>query len=203
MLYRLIGLLCCLSYLAAANGVAAQPNTSKLAVSCARARSGSITAALTCTDEAEAMRQLDESGCFARSAHAVVEVRDVWLARESLPANAAARDREIQLFMAGCLVEAHSKTQPPDAAEISAVGFLRRALVDTDAQVAGIAMMALAPVLSQDDIDMIVKQASVHATLVMPAVTALSFPCTVASAIGVAKIQSVYAGSLQAEEGFS
>jgi hypothetical protein len=169
-------------------------------VSCARAAPGSITAALTCIDKAEAMRQLDEAGCFVGNAPAVVEVRKVWLARESLPASAAARDHTIQLFMAGCLVEAHSKTKPPDAAEVSAVAFLRRSLADLDPQIAGVAMMSLAPVLSQDDIDIIVRRASVQAALVMPAVTALSLPCTVEAASGTAKIQSAYAGSEQGNE---
>jgi hypothetical protein len=156
--------------------------------------------ALTCMDKTEAMRQLDEAGCFVGNASAVIEVRNVWLARKSLPAGAAARDRTIQLFMAGCLVEAHSKTNPPDPAEVSAVAFLRRALADPDPQIAGIAMISLAPVLTQDDIAAIVKRASTESALVMPAVTALSVPCTVEGASGIAVIQSVYAGSERGDE---
>jgi hypothetical protein len=176
------------------------PKSDEAIVSCARAAPRSITSALTCMDKTEAMRQLDEAGCFVGNAPEVVEVRNVWLARESLPASAAARDRTIQLFMAGCLVEAHSKTDPPDPAEISAVAFLRRALADPDPQIAGVAMISLAPVLTKDDVDAIVRLASTQSALVMPAVTALSLPCSAEAKSGVASIQSVYAGSAQDNE---
>jgi hypothetical protein len=145
------------------------------------------------------MRQLDEAACFVGGAQ-VVEVRTVWLARESLPTNAAARDHTIQLFMAGCLVEAHSKTHPPDPAEVSAVAYLRSALRDPDPKIAGVAMISLAPVLAKDDIDIIVRLGSTEAALAMPAVTALSIPCTAAAKSGIAAIQSVYAGSEQGDE---
>jgi hypothetical protein len=176
------------------------PRSDEAVISCERAAPGSITAALTCIDKTEAMGRLDEAGCFVANAPAVVEVRNVWLARESLPASAAARDHTIQLFMAACLVEAHSKLKPADAAELSAVAFLRHALADPDPQTAGIAMLSLAPVLVQDDIAIIVERASTESALVMPAVTALSFPCTVEAASGIAKIQSVYAGSERGSE---
>ena len=88
------------------------------------------------------MRHLDEAGCFVNDA-AKVEVRNVWLARESLPLNAAARDSTIQLFMAACLVEGHSKTHPPDPAEASTVVYLRSALRVPDPQIVGVAMISL------------------------------------------------------------
>jgi hypothetical protein len=169
-------------------------------LSCAHAAPGSITAALTCIDKAEAMRQLDEAGCFVGNAPAVAEVRKVWLARESLPASAAARDRTIQLFMAGCLVEARSRTKPADVAEVSALAFLRGALKDPDPQIAGVAILSLALLLTQDDIAMIVRRASTESALVMPAVTALTLPCTVEAASGIVVIQSAYAGSERGNE---
>jgi hypothetical protein len=190
-------LLCCCSAMAAAYGVVGQSDEATM--SCAHAAPGSITAALFCADKAEAMRQLDEAGCFA-GAPAVLEVRNVWLARESLLANAAARDRKIQLFMAECLVEAHSKTHSPNAAEVSAVAYLRAALKESDPQISGVAMIALAPVLAKDDIDMIVRLGSTQSALAMPAVTALSIACTPESKSGIAAIQSVYAGSEQGNE---
>jgi hypothetical protein len=168
-------------------------------MSCANASSATITAALVCSDKAEAMRQLDEAACFVKSA-AEVEVRNVWLARESLPLNAAARDRTIQLFIAACLVEGHSKTHPPDPAEASAVAYLRSALRDSDPQIAGIAMISLWPVLTKDDIDTVGRLASTQAALVMPAVTALSLRCTAEAKTGVATIQSIYAGSEQGND---
>jgi hypothetical protein len=175
------------------------PRSDEAVISCERAAPGSITAALTCADKSEAMRQLDEAGCFVNNA-AEVEVRNVWLARKSLPATAAARDHTIQLFMAGCLVEAHSKTHPADPAEVSAVAYLRIALKDPDPQTAGIAMMSLWPVLTQDDVAIIVKRASTESALVMPAVTALTLQCTAEAKSGVATIQSVYAGSEQGNQ---
>jgi hypothetical protein len=146
------------------------------------------------------MRQLDEAACFAGAAPAVMEVGKVWLARNLLSPNAAARDPMIQLFMAECLVEAHSKTHPPDAAETSAVAYLRASLKDPNSQIAGIAMISLAPVLIKDDIDTIVRLASTESALAMPAVTALSIPCTTEAKAGIAAIQSVYGGSEQGNE---
>jgi hypothetical protein len=180
-------LLCCCFGTPAAHSGSPKSDVSKseAIVSCAHPPSGSMTAALICSDMSEAMGQLDEAGCFVVDSPAVVEVRKVWVARESLPANAAAHDRTIQLFMAGCLVEAHSKTKPPDPTEISAVAYLRNALADPDPQIAGVAMMALGPVLTEQDIDTIVRLASTQSALVMPAVTALSLPCTVETASGM------------------
>src|SRR5271157_389849 len=164
---------------------------------CMDARPGSITAALICADKKEAMQQLDVAGCFVAQAPAAVEVRNVWLSRESLPAIAAARDRTVQLFMAQCLVEAHSKTHPPDRAEKSAVVYLRNALKDADPQIAGIAMMSLAPVLNKNDIDTIVKLASTQFAIAMQAVTALGLRCNDEAKLGIAAIQLAYVGSSQ------
>jgi hypothetical protein len=191
-------LLCCCSAMAAAYGAVGQSDGATM--SCTHAAPGSITAALLCADKTEAMRQLDEAACFAGAAPAVVEVRNVWLVRESLPPNAAARDRTILLFMAECLVEAHSKTHPADAAEVSAVAYLRVALKDPNPQIAGVAMISLAPVLVKDDIDMIVRLASTESALAMPAVNAFSILCSAEAKAGIAAIQLVYAGSEQGNE---
>jgi hypothetical protein len=124
----------------------------------------------------------------------------VWLARESLPPDAAARDRTIQLFMAECLVQAHSKTDSPDAVAVSAIAYLRAALRDSDAQIAGIAMLSLGPLLTKDDIDIIVRLGSTDSALAMPAVTALGVACTAEAKSGIAAIESVYAGSQQGSD---
>ena len=188
-------LLCCFSAPPSAIG-----KSDDAVTFCVDARPGSITAALVCSDRAQAMRRLDEAGCFVGAAPAVGEVRKVWAVHESLPEGAAARDREIRLFMAACLLEAHSKTDPPDATEVSAVAFLRRALADPDPQIAGVAMISLWPVLTQNDIDTIVRRASTESALVMPAVTALTMPCNVEAKSGIAVIQSAYAGSERGTE---
>lgn len=197
--FRLVvAVLVWLSGLASAQGVADQGAPRKAPegiVSCATSIRGSITVALTCADRAVAMEQLDEAGCFVPNAPAVVEVRRVWLARESLEETAAARDPTVQLFMAGCLVEAHSKTRPPDEAEVSAVAFLRGALRGPDPSFAGPAMMKLGPVLNQDDIEVIVRIGSAQPNLVMPAVTTLSLLCTAEGKAGVAAIQAAVVGS--------
>jgi hypothetical protein len=146
------------------------------------------------------MEQLDEAGCFVPNAPAVVEVRRVWLARDALEETATARDANVQIFMAGCLVEAHSKTQAPDAAEGSAVAFLRSALRGPDPDLAGPAMMMLGPVLNRDDMDVIVRLGSTNAKFAMPAVTVLGLQCTAEAKAGVAAIQAACAATEQAGE---
>jgi hypothetical protein len=203
MSYRLIVLFlfcCCLAMAYGAVGQSTGAELNKPVGLCTDAKSGSITAALICTDKKEAMQQLDEAGCFVGKAPAVVEVRNVWLSRESLPATAAARDPTVQLFMAECLVEAHSKAHPPDQAETSAAAYLRSALRDPDLQIAGIAMISLAPVLTKDDIATVVGRASTESALAMPAVTALSLACTAEAKFAITTIQSAYAGSAQGNE---
>jgi hypothetical protein len=167
---------------------------------CAKSAPGSLTASLVCADKAEAMRQLDVAGCVAANSPATVEVRSVWHSRESLAVDAAGRDPLVQAFMAQCLVEAFARSHPPDPEDVSAVNYLRSKLSDSNPQIVGLAMMSLGPILTKEDIDRIVHLGSASSVLVMPAVMALSFPCTPLAKSGIAAIQAVYAGTEQAKD---
>ena len=166
-------------------------------VPCALALPGSIAAALRCPDKALAMRELDEAGCFLPNSSGVVEVRTVWLGRESLPVDAAGRDPVIQAFMANCLVESVRDTSVLGPAEESAVVFLRNALKGSDPRIAGIAMAGLASVLDKDDVITIVRLGSTQSMLSIPAIAALSLSCIPEAKAGVASIREAYAGTRQ------
>lgn len=193
----------CFSCLTSAHGVEdpiASTKSTEAIQACATSIPGSLTASLVCSDKAAAMRQLDEAGCFVANAPAAQEVRSVWRDRESLAADAAGRDPVVQAFMAQCLVEAFAQSHPPDPEDVSAVAYLRSKMSDSDPQIARIAMMSLGPILTQEDIDTIVGLGSTESELVMPAVMALSFPCTPSAKSGIAAIQVAYAGTAQASD---
>jgi hypothetical protein len=146
------------------------------------------------------MRQLDEMGCFGNNGSGVNEVREVWKRRESLPADAAARDPIVQAFMANCLVEASVRAHGRESADPSAVAYPRNSLTSPTAALSGTAMIGLAPVLTKEDIATIVRVASTDSTLAMPAMAALSINCTAEAKAGIATIRATAAGSPQATD---
>ncbi len=163
------------------------------AVPCAIVAPGSLTESLTCAGKAEAIRRLTGATCLSANTTSVMEVRNVWRDRASLPADAAARDPIVQVFMANCLVAASGGPDGPATADPSAVAFLRNAL--SDPALAGVAMMGLAPVLTQEDIATIVRMAPTQSMLAMPAIMALSVNCTPEAKSGIASIRAAYVGS--------
>lgn len=178
----------------------ATPEVSSSNVPCSLAAPGNLTAALTCADKALAMRELDEFPCVPGNWQAVTEVRRVWFARESLPADAAARDSIIQAFMAICIVEANQTLASQDSAELSAIAYLRQSLTDRNPTVVAAAMTGIGFVLTKEDVDTVVRIASMRANLAIPAMAGLSISCIPEAKAGVTAIRAAYTGSPQAAE---
>src|ERR1700722_11675408 len=169
-------------------------------VSCALALPGSIMEALSCPDKARAMRELGKAGCMLPNSPEAVEVRGIWLGRESLATDAAGRDPVVQAFMANCLVESIRDTVVLTPAQASAVAFLRQALNEPSRGLAGIAMTGLAGVLVKDDVATIVRLGSTQSELAIPAIAALSVTCIPEAKAGVASIRAGYVGTRQGVE---
>jgi hypothetical protein len=173
-----------------------QPLESSSAIPCNLASPGSLTNALICSDNATAAQQLFKLDCVGSSAPEVMEVRQVWRSRGSLPAVSAARDIVVQALMAKCLVAASLDRNSPEFVDPSELSFLRSAVRNPNPGVSVIAMMGLAPVLTKDDIATIVEIASTHESLALPAVMTLSASCLAEAHLGIASIRTAYPGPL-------
>lgn len=158
---------------------------------------GSLTDALVCSDNATAAQQLFKLDCVgSRAAPEVMEVRQVWRRRGSLPAVSAARDIVVQALMAKCLVAASLDLNSPELVDPSEVSFLRSAVTNPNPGVSVIALMGLAPVLTKGDIATIVEIASTHESLALAVVMTLSTSCLVEAHVGIASIRTAYPGPL-------
>jgi hypothetical protein len=176
-----------------------QPQEASLAIPCNLALPGSLTNALVCSDNATAAQQLFKLDCVGSRAPEVMEVRQVWGSRGSLPAVSAARDIVVQALMAKCLVAASLDQNSPEVVDPSELSFLRSAVRNPNPGVSVIAMMGLAPVLTKDDIASIVEIASTHETLALPAVMTLSASCLAEAHLGIASIRTAYPGPLSSD----
>jgi hypothetical protein len=176
-----------------------QPQEASLAIPCDLALPGSLTNALVCSDNATASQQLFKLDCVGSRAPEVMEVRQVWGSRGSLPAVSAARDIVVQALMAKCLVAASLDQNSPEVVDPSELSFLRGAVRNPNPGVSVIAMMGLAPVLTKDDIASIVEIASTHETLALPAVMTLSASCLAEAHLGIASIRTAYPGPLSSD----
>jgi hypothetical protein len=193
---------CLLCHSAIASAETSQPPSSSdvNVAPCALAGPGSVTAALSCPDKALAMQALDEAGCFLPNSPGAMEVRRIWLRRESLAPDAAGRDPVVQAFMANCLVESTRGSGSLGPAEASAVAFLRQALNEPSLGIAGIAMAGLSGVLVKDDVTTIVRLGSTQSALAIPAIAGLSTSCIPEAKAGMASIRAAYAGTQQQVE---
>jgi S1-C subfamily serine protease len=136
----LLSFVCCTAVASGETGPHSSSEADATVVPCALALPGNITAALICPDKALAMRALDEAGCFLPNSLEAMEVRRIWLRRESLAADAAGRDPVVQALMANCLVESVRDVGALGPAEASAVAFLRQALNEPSRGIVGIAL---------------------------------------------------------------
>ena len=146
------------------------------------------------------MRELDEAACMLPNSPGAVEVRRVWVGRESLATDAAGRDPVVQAFMANCLVESIRGAGSLTPAQASAVVFLRLALNEPSRGLAGIAMTGLAGVLVKDDVATIVRLGSTQSELAIPAIAALGISCLPEAKAGIASIRGAYVGNQQGVE---
>jgi hypothetical protein len=146
------------------------------------------------------MRVLDEAGCFLPNSSGAMELRKIWLGRESLAADAAGRDPMVQAFMANCLVESIRDVNAVGPVEASAVAFLRNSLNGDNPGAAGIAMAGLSGVLVKEDIDNIVRLGSTQSALAIPAIAGLGISCMPEAKAGVASIRAAYVGTQLAVE---
>jgi hypothetical protein len=174
-----------------------QPLESSSTIPCNIAVPGSLTNALVCSNNATAAQQLFKLDCLGSRAPEVMEVRQVWRSRESLPALSPARDLVVQALMANCLVAASLFQNSPELADSSELSFLRSALRNPNPGVSVIAMMGLAPVLTKDDIATIVEIASTHESLALSGVMTLSTSCLPEAHLGIASIRTAYPGPLR------
>src|SRR5271166_1657543 len=122
-------------------------------VPCSLALPGNVIEALACPDKMAAFKALQERSCLDPNSPVLTEVEQVWQSRDSFPADAAARDRWIQAFMAKCIVDASHLPNSAVPLKASAVAYLRNALSDSSPAVVGAAMTGLASVLESQDID--------------------------------------------------
>jgi hypothetical protein len=180
--------------------LALSPDSDAYVVPCARALPGSIMEALSCPDKARAMRALEEAACMLPNSPEAVEVRRIWVGRESLATDAAGRDPVVQTFIANCLVESIRGVGALTPAQASAVAFLRQALNEPSRGLAGIAMTGLAGVMVKDDVSTVVRLGSTQSTLAIPAIVALSVSCIPEAKAGVVSIRAVYVGTQQGVE---
>jgi hypothetical protein len=81
-------------------------------------------------NKAKAAQPLYELVCIGAQVPAVMEIQQVWRGRESLQADAAARDAYIQTLMAKCLVFASLDPNSPVPEDPSALSPLRNALTN-------------------------------------------------------------------------
>jgi hypothetical protein len=186
-----------------ADALAAEPSASAPevpVVPCSLALPGSMTEALGCPDKGQAMRALDASACFSPNSQEAIELRRVWLSRESLAVDAAARDPVVQTFMANCIVGPSRGVGALSPREASAVEYLRKALHGDNPQVAGIAIVGLSAVLDKEDVATIVWLGSTQSALAIPAIAGLSMACMPEAKAGVATIRGAYAGTQQEAE---
>jgi hypothetical protein len=167
-------------------------------VPCALASPDGLTAQLICANKAEAAKRLYELDCLTNTP-ALMEIDRVWISRESLPADAPARDPLLQTLMAKCLVEASQNPNAELPGASTAIEYLRKAVTDSDAGTAGIAVLSLAPVLTKSDIQTVVGVASTRADLAFPAVMALSMSCLVAAQAGIVFIRAASTGRLRTD----
>lgn len=169
-------------------------------VPCSLALPGNATEALACPDKMAAFKALEERSCLDPNSPVATEVEQVWQSRDSLPADAAARDHWIQAFMAKCIVDASHLPRRPAPLKASAVAYLRNALRDSSPAVVGAAMTGIASVLEKEDIDPIVRAGSRESTLAVAAVASLSTSCSLEAKAGIASIRAAYTGTPRAAE---
>jgi hypothetical protein len=166
------------------------------AIPCSLALPGSVTEALTCSDKIRTFKALDEGACVGSNSPAAIAIQQVWPHRDSLPADAAARDPWIQAFMANCIIEASHNPNLAAPLKATAVDYLRNALRDSSPSIVAVAMMGLSTVLEQEDIDPIAKQPN----LAVSAVAALSISCSREAKARIVSIRAAYADTSKAAE---
>jgi hypothetical protein len=198
--WLLLPFVCCTTVASGDTGPPLSSRSDVEIVPCALALPGSVTNTLSCGDKASALKELIELGCQSSNAPGVEEVRKVWLGRESLSPDSAAKDPVVQAFMAKCLVESIRDASALGPVEASAAAYLRNALNDPNSGIAGIAVTGLSSVLIKDDVATIVRLGSTQSALAIPAIAALSISCMPEARAGVTSIRAAYARTQQQVE---